>query len=93
MKKSKESFYKNLKIKLDESHIWPSKYVFKFIIKNNVESIDELISYFTENINISQNFSSNKKYVSFTITCEMNASEDIIKKYKDVSEIEGIISL
>ena len=47
MKKSKESFYKNLKIKLDESHIWPSKYVFKFIIK----------------------------------------------KYKDVSEIEGIISL
>ena len=35
MKKSKESFYKNLKIKLDESHIWPSKYVFKFIIKNN----------------------------------------------------------
>ena len=63
MKKSKESFYKNLKIKLDESHIWPSKYVFKFIIKNNVESIDELISYFTESINISKNFSSNKKYV------------------------------
>ena len=52
MKKSKESFYKNLKIKLDESHIWPSKYVFKFIIKNNVESIDELISYFTESTNM-----------------------------------------
>ena len=67
MKKSKESFYKNLKIKLDESHIWPSKYVFKFIIKNNVESIDELISYFNESKNISKNFSSNKNCVTCSI--------------------------
>lgn len=93
MKKSSESFYKNLKLKLDESHIWPSKYVFKFIIKNNVESIDELISYFPESNDICKNFSSNKKFVSFTIKCEMHSSEGIIKKYKDVSEIEGIISL
>lgn len=93
MKKSSESFYKNLKLKLDESHNWPSKYVFKFIIKNNVESIDELISYFPESNDISKNFSSNKKFVSFTIKCEMHSSEGIIKKYKDVSEIEGIISL
>lgn len=93
MKKSSESFYKNLKVKLDESHIWPSKYVFKFIVKNNLESIDELISYFPESKNISKNFSSNKKFVSFTIKCEMHSSEDIIKKYKDVSEIDGIISL
>ena len=93
MKKSKEFFYKNLKVKLDESHIWPSKYVFKFIIKNNVESIDQLLSYFTESKNISKNFSANKKYVSFTIICKMYSSEDVIKKYKDVSKIEGIISL
>ena len=93
MKKSSESFYKNLKVKLDESHIWPSKYVFKFIVKNNLESIDELISYFPESNDISKNFSSNKKFVSFTIKCEMHSSEDIIKKYKDVSEIDGIISL
>jgi 3-methyladenine DNA glycosylase Tag len=93
MKKSSESFYKNLKLKLDESHIWPSKYVFKFIIKNNLESIDELISYFPESNDISKNFSSNKKFVSFTIKCEMHSSEGIIKKYKDVSEIVGIISL
>tara|TARA_A100001035_G_scaffold224360_1_gene185009 strand:- start:458 stop:739 length:282 start_codon:yes stop_codon:yes gene_type:complete len=93
MKKSKEFFYKNLKVKLDESHIWPSKYVFKFIIKNNIESINQLISYFNESKNISKNFSSNKKYVSFTIVCEMYSSEEVIKRYKDVSEIEGIISL
>jgi hypothetical protein len=43
--------------------------------------------------NISSNLSSSKNFTSITVTAKMQSANDIVKKYKLASEIEGIISL
>ena len=94
MSKKSESFYNNLSFKLNEIHHWPTNYVFKFIIENKKEKIDQLKSEFLEfNSKITKKFSSKNKYVSFTIIVRLNSANEVIKKYKEVSKIEGIISL
>ena len=39
MSKKSDSFYNNLEIKLNETHDWPTDYVFKFIVENKDEKI------------------------------------------------------
>ena len=94
MSKKADSFYSNLKIKLNEIHNWPTKYVFKFIVLNHRDKIDELNHEFLDlNSKIIKNYSSKKKYVSFTFIVKLDSANDVIKKYKEVSKIDGIISL
>tara|TARA_B100000927_G_C16318802_1_gene410514 strand:+ start:144 stop:428 length:285 start_codon:yes stop_codon:yes gene_type:complete len=92
--KSSEIFYKNLKQSLDECHTWPSRYLFKFIVENTPTKRKQLISLFdSNNISVKEKISSNAKYVSFSISKEVLSAESVIKTYKSVSKIEGIISL
>ena len=94
MTKSSEIFYKELKKRLDECHSWPTKYLFKFIVENTQEKRNELKSFFdSKALSLKERISSNSKYVSFTITVKVPSADNVIKIYKSVSKIEGIISL
>ena len=84
-----------LEKQLSDSSSWPSLYRFKFIIKSEINDIDQLKSIFNDikNVDISSRVSSNKKFTSFSITAIMKSPSVIIKKYKLASKINGIISL
>ena len=47
----------------------------------------------SKNVSVKEKISSNSKYISFSITKEVSSAESVIKTYKSVSKIEGIISL
>ena len=94
MTKSSEIFYNNLKQSLDECHHWPTQYLFKFIVENTPNKRKQLMSLFdSKNVSVKEKISSNSKYISFSITKQVSSAESVIKTYKSVSKIEGIISL
>ena len=89
-----DDFYKRLEKQLSDSSVWPSLYKFKFILKSDSGEITNLKNMFDDiDANISSNLSSSKNFTSITVTAKMKSADDIIKKYKLASEIEGIISL
>lgn len=85
-KEKKEKF----KAVLDESHQWPSKYPFKFIIIP--EQIEELKSVL-EHDNFDIKASKKGKYVSISFELEITSSDEVINIYEKVSIIKGIIAL
>ena len=89
-----DDFYKRLEKQLSDSSVWPSLYKFKFILKSDSVEITNLKNMFEDiDANFSSNLSSSKNFTSITVTAKMQSANDIIKKYKLASEIEGIISL
>ncbi len=92
---SKESeFYKKLKNSLEETTQFPTSYMYKFIIPSISERIEEIEKIF-DNLGavIKSKPSKTGKYTSLTIMVDMNSSDEIIKKYKEVAKVEGVISL
>jgi len=92
---SKESeFYKKLKISLEETTTFPADYMFKFIVPANGGG-DKKIEEIFNNMGavIKSKPSKTGKYVSLTIMVKMKSADAVIDKYKEVSPIEGIISL
>lgn len=92
---SKESdFYEKLRVSLEETTTFPTKYMFKFIIPTSDENFKKIESIF-DNIGAVINSKPSKtgKYTSLTILVKMKSADEIIIKYQDVSKIEGVISL
>ena len=86
--------FEKLKKELEEYQIWPSDYIFKFIIKNKIYKRNEILSNFDlKKCNLRTKESSNKKYLSITLIKHMNSADEVIKKYMELSKIDGIISL
>lgn len=87
-------FYEKLKISLEETTVFPSQYLFKFIIPSEEEKFDQIESIFN-NLGAVINTKSSRtgKYVSLSIYIQMNSSDEIIQKYIEVSKVEGVISL
>ncbi len=92
---SKESdFYKKLKLSLEETTSFPTEYMYKFIIPTSKEKFAMIESIFNNlGAVINSKLSKNDKYTSLTILVQMNSSDEIIVKYKEVSKVEGVISL
>lgn len=92
--KNQSEFYKKLKSNLEETTKFPSKYMFKFIIPSDEaksEQIKVIFNYLGAVINTKP--SKTGKYISLTVLVTMQSADDIIKKYKEVSKVEGVISL
>lgn len=92
--KNESEFYKKLKSNLEETTKFPSKYMFKFIIPTDEaksEQIKVIFNYL--GAVISTKPSKTGKYKSLTVLVTMQSADDIIKKYKEVSKVEGVISL
>ena len=90
-----EEFYNNLKEKLQDTSMWPTEYLYKFIIKSDVFKI-KLIDGIFDNMGavIKTKPSKNGNYTSISINVVMKNPDAVIQKYKAVgSQVEGVISL
>ncbi|KAA5824779.1 DUF493 domain-containing protein [Algibacter amylolyticus] len=90
-----EEFYKKLKSQLLDTSLWPSEYLYKFIVisdKEKIEQIETIFNYLGAVIETKE--SKNGKYTSVSINVTMKNPDAVINKYKEVAEkVEGVISL
>ncbi|MCH1385941.1 MAG: DUF493 domain-containing protein [Flavobacteriaceae bacterium] len=87
-------FYDRLRGQLADSAQWPSNYLFKFILPSDDQKKDALKVIFKNNpVRFSERSSSKKKYVSISIEGVFKSPDEIIEKYKQVAQIEGVIQL
>ena len=95
MSQNPEEFYERLKGELEKTtEKWPSEYLYKF----SVPTSDEKVAFIEKTFNnmgaiIKTNKSKNGNFISVSINVVMSSADAIIEKYKEVSVIEGIISL
>jgi len=90
-----EEFYIRLKSELEKTtEKWPVEYLYKFI----VPTADDKIAFVEKAFNnmgavIKTNTSSKGNFSSVSVNVMMPSADAIIEKYKEVSSVEGIISL
>lgn len=89
------AFYNNLKEKLQDTSIWPSEYLYKFIIKSDPVKINTIECIFDNMGAVIKTIpSKNGNYTSVSINVIINNPDGVIEKYKEVaSQVEGVISL
>ena len=91
----KQEFYAKLKTQLQDTSLWPSEYLYKFIVPTNAKEIKQIESIF-DNLGavITTKKSKNGKYTSVSINVRMKNPDAVIDKYKEVGrEVKGVISL
>lgn len=92
--KNTTEFYDRLKKQLEEDITWPSPYLFKFIVPASLEKIAEIEAIFDgTDAEIATRDSSKGTYSSISIKVTMESPDDVVKKYLEVSNVEGVISL
>ncbi len=90
-----EKFYEKLKEQLAATSVWPSVYLYKFIVATDSEKIKSIETIF-DNLGavIHTKLSKNGKYTSVSVNVRMESPTLVINKYKEVSvKVEGVISL
>ena len=90
-----EEFYEKLKAQLYDTTLWPSEYLYKFIVLSDKEKIRQIESLFNNlGAVIKTKESKNGKYTSGSNNVLMKNPLAVIEKYKEVAEkVEGVISL
>ncbi|MDE3740302.1 DUF493 family protein [Maribacter polysaccharolyticus] len=89
-----EEFYERLRTQLEDSTQWPSLYLYKFIVLTDEKKISQVHSIFNNlGAVIDSKLSKNGKYTSLSIRVNLKNPDAVIAKYKEVGEIEGVISL
>lgn len=94
MEEKTEEFYRRLAEELAGSADWPAEYLFKFIVpsqEDKVLTVENAFDGMGAVIKTSQ--SKTGKYTSVSINVTMPGPQEIVAKYKELSAIEGIISL
>ncbi|WP_340199059.1 DUF493 family protein [Ascidiimonas sp. W6] len=89
-----DEFYTRLKDELANSTTWPSDYLYKFIVTTDltkIKQIEDIFQYMGAVIQKKE--SSNGKYTSVSITVHLKNPDEVIRLYKEVSVVEGVISL
>ncbi len=89
-----EDFYLRFEEQLLESQDWPGMYMYKFIVKDGSNEIDQLKK-ILDNYDGKSSFksSASNKFISVTFEHFASSPADVIKVYKEVSVIDDIISL
>lgn len=79
---------------MNNTSVWPSEYLYKFIVPTDKKKIEEVENAF-DNLGavIQTTQSKTGKYTSLSVNVTMENPEQVIEKYIEVSDIEGIISL
>lgn len=91
---NRAEFYEKLKKKLDEGSVFPSEYLFKFIVSSQEEKIKQVEDLFDfKGAVITKAASKTGKFTSVSIYVIMKNAVDIIAIYREAEKIEGIISL
>lgn len=90
----REQFYKKLKKNLKKDTVFPTKYLFKFIIpasEDKIKQVEDIFD-FTGAV-ITKTSSKTGKYISVSVLVIMKKADDIISIYMEAEKVEGIISL
>ncbi len=91
---NQDTFYKKLKEQLSDTSLWPTAYLFKFIVPTDMSKIQQIEKIFDHSgAIIDTKASRTGKYTSVSINVRMKNPEAVITKYKEVSVVEGVISL
>ncbi|MEJ2112511.1 MAG: DUF493 domain-containing protein [Flavobacteriaceae bacterium] len=92
---NQKEFYEKLKSQLYETNTWPAEYLYKFIVKSDIQKIAEIEAIFNNmGAVINTIESKNRKYTSISINVLLRDPEVVVTKYKEVIEnVEGVISL
>ena len=85
--------YADLKEQLEKDFSWPSVYLFKFIIPADNEKLAKTQSLFGAEAEISIKESSKGNYISLSARELMLSADEVIAKYKQAGEIEGLMAL
>ena len=90
-----EEFYKKLKTQLADTALWPTNYLYKFIVPTETEKVNQVEEIFNNlGAVITTKQSKNGKYTSVSINVRMKNPDHVISKYKEVADkVEGVISL
>lgn len=90
-----EAFYEKLKAQLYDTTTWPSEYLYKFIVKSDIDKLAKIEALFNNmGAVIHTTESKNGKYTSVSINVLMRDPDAVIEKYQEVTnKIEGVISL
>ena len=92
MDKKTEEFYIRLKEELSNSTLWPSEYLYKFIMPSNAHSIAKVEAAFNNmGAVITTQQSKTGKFTSVSVSVNMQNPQSVIDKYIEVSDIEGKI--
>lgn len=75
---------------LDEHHIWPTKYMFKFIVES--EKVNQVID-ILDSEEVSVKHSRKGKYASVSMYTQMASSDEVMSVYEKIYQVEGVISL
>ncbi|WP_116789024.1 DUF493 family protein [Flavobacterium psychrotrophum] len=94
MDNKSEEFYIRLTEELAGSADWPAEYLFKFIVPSDAQKITTVEDAFNDMGAVIQTTQSKTgKYTSISINVRMEGPVEIVEKYKQLSSVEGIISL
>lgn len=90
-----QEFYAKLKAQLQDTSMWPSEYLYKFIVPTSDEKVKKIEEIF-DNLGavINTKKSKNGKYTSVSVNVRMKNPDHVIVKYKEVAvSVKGVISL
>ncbi|MFV0249018.1 MAG: DUF493 family protein [Tenacibaculum sp.] len=91
---NKEAFYNKLRLQLENTTSFPTKYLYKFIVPTTENQVQEVRNLFDkDNAVISTKKSKTGKYISLSVQIFVNSPDEIILYYKKAEAIKGIISL
>ncbi|MEO0405529.1 MAG: DUF493 family protein [Bacteroidota bacterium] len=93
MREEDEERLRLLKAKLDEHHTWPSVYMYKFVVPTDEKKINQIHRIFGESAEFRERLSKKGNYTSITVREMMLSADDIFDRYREVSKIDGVISL
>ncbi|HLV53015.1 MAG TPA: DUF493 family protein [Cryomorphaceae bacterium] len=89
-----ESDFDRIRKSLDAYHDWPSVYMFKFIVPSDhrkIALVEALFNSKTAEIRSKQSAKGN--YTSITVREVMTGADAVMNRYREASEIEGLIAL
>ncbi|MCB0770229.1 MAG: DUF493 family protein [Flavobacteriales bacterium] len=82
-----------LRASLNKVHVWPTVYMFKFILQPEKEHVEALLGLFPKESEILRKYSAGGKYVSITAKEVMLSADDVVERYEKASTIPGVITL
>lgn len=89
-----EEFYKSLKEKLEQTHDFPEEYLFKFIVTNAECKHTEIYRIFDGiKHTLTTRDSANGKYTAINMNAFVLDADHVIRIYKEVGKIKGVMML
>ena len=93
--KNPDEFYAKLRAQLYDTSLWPSVYLYKFIVpssKARIKRVEEIFN--NMGAVISTRKSRKGNYTSVSVNVKMKDPDAVIAKYKEVGKkVEGVVSL